>query len=241
VDALLQQHEQGLSKEVDAMLNTYQFNILVHCNPDGYEYSRRSDRMWRKTRQPSGCKYSQKRWDGSCSYGECWGIDSNRNWDSDFGNRGVSKNPCSDVYPGTAPFSENNTNAMKTFLAQNFSKLKIFLTCHSYSQLFLTPLGWTMKKPREAALHKRVGDKVVEAIRATHGVVYTNMQSAGLYPASGDSADWVYEQGGVTHSYTFELRDKGKHGFLLPKEQIKPTGEEIIRGLIALVQAVEDN
>ena len=50
--------------------------------------------------------------------------------------------------------------------------------------------------------------------------MYTNMQSAGLYPASGDSADWVYEAGGVTHSYTFELRDTGKHGFLLPQEQV---------------------
>ena len=57
-------------------------------------------------------------------------------------------------------------------------------------------------------------------IPGTHGSVYTNMQSAGLYPASGDSADWVYEAGGVTHSYTFELRDTGKHGFLLPQEQV---------------------
>ena len=60
------------------MLNTFQFNILVHCNPDGYEFSRTGDRMWRKTRRPSGCKYNQKRWDGSCRYGECKGIDPNR-------------------------------------------------------------------------------------------------------------------------------------------------------------------
>lgn len=42
-----------------------------------------------------------------------------RNWDTDFGRQGVSKNPCSDVYPGKVPFSENNTKAMSDFLSKN--------------------------------------------------------------------------------------------------------------------------
>ena len=50
--------------------------------------------------------------------------------------------------------------------------------------------------------------------------MYTPMISAGLYPASGDSADWAYEKLSLTDSYTFELRDTGKHGFVLPPEQV---------------------
>ena len=44
-------------------------------------------------------------------------------------------------------------------------------------------------------------------------------------PASGGSEDWAYDLG-VKYSYTFELRDTGRYGFLLPESQIKPTCEE---------------
>ena len=47
------------------------------------------------------------------------------------------------------------------------------------------------------------------------------MISAGLYPASGDSADWAYHALSISDAYTFELRDTGKHGFVLPPEQVK--------------------
>ena len=32
--------------------------------------------------------------------------------------------------------------------------------------------------------------------------------------------------GGVKYSYALELRDAGRHGFILPAAQIRPTGEE---------------
>lgn len=35
----------------------------------------------------------------------------------------------------------------------------------------------------------------------------------------------------VKRSFLVELRDKGKRGFLLPAEQIAPTGEELLEGL----------
>jgi len=36
---------------------------------------------------------------------------------------------------------------------------------------------------------------------------------------------------------TYELRDKGQYGFLLPPEQIIPTGEETLDSLIAMFNA----
>lgn len=45
--------------------------------------------------------------------------------------------------------------------------------------------------------------------------------------SSGCSDDWVFNQG-IKYSFTFELRDKGKYGFLLPESQIKPTCQEIM-------------
>ena len=54
-----------------------------------------------------------------------------------------------------------------------------------------------------------------------------------MYQASGTSTDWAYEKGGVKFSFGVELRDTGRHGFLLPPNQIIPTGEEIYAALIA--------
>ena len=51
---------------------------------------------------------------------------------------------------------------------------------------------------------------------------------------SGGSADWARGVAEITYSYGVELRDKGWHGFLLPANQIVPTGEEIFAGLKVL-------
>ena len=39
--------------------------------------------------------------------------------------------------------------------------------------------------------------------------------------------DWTLGELGIPYSYGMELRDTGAHGFLLPPEQIIPTGEEV--------------
>lgn len=48
-----------------------------------------------------------------------------------------------------------------------------------------------------------------------------------LYPdvASGITVDWAYDSG-IKYSFSFELRDTGRYGFLLPATQIIPTAQE---------------
>ena len=46
-------------------------------------------------------------------------------------------------------------------------------------------------------------------------------------PAAGASDDWYKGVLGTRFSFTTELRDTGRHGFILPKEEIIPSGEEI--------------
>lgn len=52
--------------------------------------------------------------------------------------------------------------------------------------------------------------------------------------SSGSSADWTYGKAGIKFSYGVELRDTGKFGFLLPEDQILPSGKETLQALIAL-------
>ena len=60
-----------------------------------------------------------------------------------------------------------------------------------------------------------------------------------LDAASGGSEDWTYGNLNVTYSFSVELRDEGRYGFLLPKDQIIPTGEETFEDLKALVEALQ--
>lgn len=46
--------------------------------------------------------------------------------------------------------------------------------------------------------------------------------------------DWVKGTYHVPITYTYELRDLGRHGFILPADQIIPTGEETMDSLIAM-------
>lgn len=46
--------------------------------------------------------------------------------------------------------------------------------------------------------------------------------------------DWVKGTFGTPITYTYELRDQGRYGFILPPNQIIPTGEEIMDSLVAM-------
>lgn len=45
--------------------------------------------------------------------------------------------------------------------------------------------------------------------------------------ASGSSVDWALGGAGIPYAYSVELRDTGRYGFLLPRELILPTSEEM--------------
>lgn len=54
--------------------------------------------------------------------------------------------------------------------------------------------------------------------------------------ASGGSMDWVKGSFHTPLTYTYELRDTGRYGFLLPPEQIIPTAEETLDSLVTIMK-----
>ena len=51
----------------------------------------------------------------------------------------------------------------------------------------------------------------------------------------GSSIDYAH-QIGIKYSFGIELRDKGRYYFCLPEDQIIPTGEENLAGLITITK-----
>jgi len=68
----------------------------------------------------------------------------------------------------------------------------------------------------------------------TNHVTVNTMLILIVDQASGSTVDWTYNQG-IKYSYTFELRDTGRYGFILPANQIIPTAQETWLALMAMM------
>ncbi|XP_064166732.1 carboxypeptidase O isoform X1 [Anguilla rostrata] len=221
--------------KTDERLNLVLRNVDIYVTPvlnvDGYRYSwvNESTRLWRKTRSASR--------EAGCT---CYGTDLNRNFYANWGMVGISRNCCSEIYCGPAPLSEREAVAVTEFVQQRAEDILCFLTIHSYGQLILVPYGHPQISAPNYDELMRVGLAAAEAMKGVHGMVYTVGTSPDvLYPNSGSSRDWA-RLTGIPFSFTFELRDKGQHGFRLPEEQIGPTCEEAYVGARSIIGYVHD-
>lgn len=62
---------------------------------------------------------------------------------------GASKAPCSDQYCGPSPFSESEVKSVADFISMHKCTIKAFIDFHSYSQLWMTPWGYTKDLPAD--------------------------------------------------------------------------------------------
>ena len=189
--------------------------LVPAVNPDGYEYTWTTNRMWRKNRR--------------CEGHGCPGVDINRNYDYKWGYNdwGSSPDSHSQIYRGPYPASEPETQAIQNLLADE--KFAVGVSYHSYSQLCLYAWGYVgAVLPESYASFRAMGKKYVSLVYGVHGKVYTPGQSNyTIYATNGDFDDYAYGAQGVL-AFTPELRptSSGEGGFLLPEEQILPTVEE---------------
>jgi carboxypeptidase T len=191
--------------------------VAPMVNPDGHEYSRTQDRLWRKNRRRNS--------DGTM------GVDPNRNYGYMWGTLDVNTSshvPRDETYVGPRAFSEPETQAVRNVVAREL--FRGVITYHSFSQLILYPWGYTNKPAPDAFAGLKMAEvakRMAQLIQGVHGTVYTPEQSSQLYPTAGDTTDWTYGEYGIP-SFTIELRpDSVAHGgFLLPPAQIQPTFEE---------------
>lgn len=68
-------------------------------------------------------------------------------FDFHWGENGVKDDPCANTYHGPYPFSEPESNATAKFMLANRNRIRAYITFHSYSQLMLTPYGYTEDLP----------------------------------------------------------------------------------------------
>lgn len=226
-DRLLSEYSAGSGSNSTQLLDNFDVIIVPIINVDGFDYTWNGDRMWRKTRSPN-------------NNSPCDGTDPNRNWAFHWGEAGTSSQKCSDSYSGPSAASEVEVQIVQKYICDHKATIKGYVNFHAYSQLWMSNWGYTDLLPADYQDQNALSAQAVAAIKGVHGKVYDYGPIATtIYPASGSSADYTYGVCGVKYSYGVELRDTGQYGFLLPPDQIIPSGEEVFASVVAMANYVK--
>ena len=218
----------GIEPGVTELVDERETWIAPMINPDGHVYVQENHRdpwymWWRKNRRDNG--------DGT------FGVDLNRNYGYMWGydNVGSSGTTSNDLYRGTAPFSEPETQAVRDFCAGR--NIVLVASYHSYGELILFPWGYTYDLCDDNDLFTALADSM------NSGVDYLSVNGSVLYLSNGGSDDWFY--GDTTtknrvYGYTIELNTYEEGGFGPPEELILPTCERMLDLNLTLIRLADD-
>ncbi|MHA1168722.1 MAG: M14 family zinc carboxypeptidase [Candidatus Hodarchaeales archaeon] len=144
------------------------------------------------------------------------GVDLNRNYDYRFNDSSVDSGwgseKTGETYPGTAPFSEPETAALRDFVLKH--KFSAAISLHSGVNATYFPWASEKDKWAEYEIYYRIKDTLMDILPS-----YFTRKSAGSntarsissnvvgtsYTSAGDWSDWMYAVAGCTVPMTYEI------------------------------------
>ena len=155
-----------------------------------FDYEMKRKNCWPDPDHPGPCESNP-------TAGRLLGVDLNRNYGGFWGGPGASPDSLSDVFRGTTPFSEPESENIRKLHQQR--QITNLITNHTFSNLVLRPPGVVdAGAPLEEPLLEELG------ARMTSHNNYANIPGYGLYETTGTTEDWTFWTAGGL-GYTFEI------------------------------------
>ena len=255
----------GTDPRITDLLNRGRAIIVPVSNPDGFDASRTSGDIIDLRGTPGvpynpgvllgtpGNAYKRK----NCRYvdgqtqpaGTCvavpspggfgLGIDLNRNYGALWGGPGTSDNPADPVYRGPAPFSEPETQAIRTLISTR--QVTTVITNHTFSNLILRPVG--VKPSTMAPDGHPVGFAPDECFTGAGGVD-NGMQALGERMAAqngySNQFGWeLYDTTGTTEDYSYNATGGYGYTFEIGPDEFHPPYEDVVAEYIGDTEAAQ--
>ncbi|OAR01022.1 hypothetical protein LLEC1_01344 [Akanthomyces lecanii] len=220
---------------ITKFLHHFDVVIIPTLNPDGMEYSWQNDRLWRKSRQETNLRM-------------CKGYDLDRSFGFGDLSEHTQSDPCSEDYGGEEPFEAAEAAAFAKWAHEQTEKNNVqfvgMIDYHSYSQQILFPYAYSCAvEPPNLENLEELAAGIAKTIRVSTGELYSvspacdaamvedktksGLSRSRINEGAGSVMDWFYQDMNAHFSYQIKLRDHGLYGFLLPDEEIIPTGREM--------------
>ncbi|OBT87316.1 hypothetical protein VE02_03012 [Pseudogymnoascus sp. 03VT05] len=154
----------GKSPAITKLIHEFDWVFIPTLNPDGYVHTWETDRLWRKNRQQTHLRF-------------CRGLDLDRSFGYRWAGSAFQANPCSESYPGSAPFQAVESHRLaewaKKEVDENNAKFVGLLDLHSYSQQVLYPYSYSCEaEPPTIENLEELGMGLAKAIRLSSGEFY---------------------------------------------------------------------
>jgi len=242
--------EKKTNPKIQEIFRHFDVFVLPMMNPDGYEYSRTKNRLWRKNRSPTS---HSEFWNGDEN---CMGIDLNRNFPHQWHSLpSSSMYACTTSYRGPQPSSEPEVLHVVNFLKRltyPHPKFHAYFNLHAYGRFWLLPWAYTSfeRVSNYDNLFERSNRIMTTVMNGTYKV---GQASRLLYPCSGTSIDYAATL--MPHSMTFELSpafsilpmctendsaldETCTVGFMMGPDAIEIDGKEIFTAIVEYLYSV---
>lgn len=168
--------------EASFLLSNRQIWVIPVLNPDGYVYNETNypngGGLWRKNRRKLN--------------DSTFGVDLNRNygpfefWNAD--NNGSSTRLQQETYRGDSPFSEPETQAIRSFCMQH--NFELALNFHTYGGMLIYPFAALEQETPDSNFYRGFS----KYINSFNGYYFGKDKETVGYPTRGNSDDWMYAE-----------------------------------------------